>query len=81
MQQINNGLGVAFAAVLLHVMQLFHAEATQTVSIVDIRAVFVIMALVALSGCIFYTRLPPDAGAEVSGHRLRSGVADAAASD
>jgi EmrB/QacA subfamily drug resistance transporter len=83
MQQINNGLGVALAAVLLHVMQLFHTEASQTVSIVDIRTVFVIMSLVALSGCIFYVRLPPDAGAEVSGHRIGRPpeAADAAAAD
>jgi EmrB/QacA subfamily drug resistance transporter len=83
MQQINNGLGVALAAVLLHVMQLFHTEASQTVSIVDIRTVFVIMSIVALSGCIFYVRLPPDAGAEVSGHRIGRPpeAADAAAAD
>jgi hypothetical protein len=64
-------------------MQLFHTEETATVSIVDIRAVFVTMSLIALSGVIFYTRLAPDAGAEVSGHRLRAAAepADAAASD
>jgi len=84
MQQINNGLGVAVAAVLLHVMQLFHTEGAGTVSIVDIRAVFVIMSLIALSGVIFYRWLAPDAGAEVSGHRLRGSAAapaDVAASD
>jgi EmrB/QacA subfamily drug resistance transporter len=83
MQQINNGLGVAMAAVLLHAMQLFHTEASETVSIIDIRAVFVIMSLVAVSGCIFYTRLPPDAGTEVSGHRVRDAAepANASASD
>ena len=81
MQQINNGLGVAFAAVLLHVMQLFHVEAANTVSSADIRTVFVIMALVAVSACFFYARLAPDAGAEVSGHgeAAPSGAADAAA--
>jgi EmrB/QacA subfamily drug resistance transporter len=83
MQQINNGLGVAVAAVLLHAMQLFHTEGAGAVSIVDIRAVFVIMSLIALSGVIFYMRLAPDAGVEVSGHRLRGTAepADAAASD
>jgi EmrB/QacA subfamily drug resistance transporter len=83
MQQINNGLGVAMSAVLLYAMQLFHTEAAGTVSIVDIRAVFVIMALVALSSVVFYTRLPPNAGTEVSGHRVRdaAGPADAAAAD
>jgi hypothetical protein len=71
------------AAVLLHAMQLFHTEGAGTVSIIDIRAVFVIMSLIALSGVIFYMRLAPDAGAEVSGHRLRGTAepADATASD
>ncbi|HEY3916732.1 MAG TPA: MFS transporter [Stellaceae bacterium] len=80
MQQINNGLGVALAAVLLHTMQLFHVETSTTVSGQDIRTVFILMSLVALSGCIFYTRLAPNAGAEVSGHG-HDGVetADAAA--
>jgi hypothetical protein len=84
MQQINNGLGVAVAAVLLHTMQLFHTEGAGTVSIGDIRAVFVTMSLIALSGVVFYMRLAPDAGAEVSGHRLPGSVtepADAEAAD
>jgi hypothetical protein len=80
MQQINNGMGVALAAVLLHTMQLFHVEATTTVSPDDIRLVFVLMSLVALSGCFFYARLDPDAGAEVSGHHAAGAApADAAA--
>jgi EmrB/QacA subfamily drug resistance transporter len=81
MQQINNGLGVAFAAVLLHAMQLFHVEAASTVSSADIRTVFMIMALVAVSACFFYVRLASDAGAEVSGHGDAAPVsaADAAA--
>ena len=69
MQQVMNGMGVALAAVLLHVAQLARGEALGGVSIVDIRAVFVTMALLALSACVFYLRLSPDAGAEVSGHR------------
>jgi EmrB/QacA subfamily drug resistance transporter len=79
MQQINNGLGVAVAAVLLHAMQLFRGEASMTVSITDIRTVFVLMSVVALSGCIFYVRLAPDAGAEVSGHRHAAASAPAPA--
>ncbi|HEX3971845.1 MAG TPA: MFS transporter [Stellaceae bacterium] len=84
MQQINNGLGVALAAVLLHAMQLFHSEGVGTVSLVDLRFVFVTMALIALSGVVFYTRLPPDSGIEVSGHRPRGSaeaVADAETAD
>jgi EmrB/QacA subfamily drug resistance transporter len=69
MMQVMNGMGVAFAAVLLHLMQLVRAEPSTIVSVADIRTVFLLMSLVALSGCLFYARLAPDAGAEVSGHR------------
>jgi len=79
MQQVMNGMGVALAAVLLHAAQLVRGDISKTVSIVDIRAVFVIMALVALSGCIFYLRLAPDAGTEVSGHRPAAVAAEGAA--
>lgn len=69
MQQVMNGMGVAVAAVLLHLMQLLQGEPSTVVSVTDFRFVFLLMALIALSGCIFYARLAPDAGAEVSGHR------------
>jgi hypothetical protein len=78
-QQVMNGMGVALAAILLHAAQLARAEPSTAVSIVDIRAVFVVMSLVALSGCLFYGRLASDAGAEVSGHRRVSAAAEAAA--
>jgi EmrB/QacA subfamily drug resistance transporter len=80
MQQINNGMGVALAAVLLHTMQLFHVEGSTTMSSEDIRTVFVLMSVVAVSACFFYARLAPDAGAEVSGHGHAAGAtADGAA--
>ena len=78
-QQVMNGMGVALAAVLLHTAQLVRAEPSSAVSIVDIRAVFVVMSLVALSGCFFYARLAADAGAEVSGHGRVSAVAEGTA--
>ena len=68
MMQVMNGMGVAVAAVLLHVMQLVRGEPATIVSVDDIRMVFVLTALIALSACFFYARLAPDAGAEVSGH-------------
>ncbi len=68
MMQVMNGMGVAVAAVLLHLMQLMRGEPPDIVSVGDFRMVFVLTALIALSACIFYARLAPDAGAEVSGH-------------
>ncbi|HLI22338.1 MAG TPA: MFS transporter [Stellaceae bacterium] len=79
MQQVNNGMGVALAAILVHMMMLFHAQASTVVSVDDIRITYLLMASVALTACFFYARLDPGAGAEVSGHRLDSIEADAAA--
>lgn len=67
-QQVSNGMGVAVAAVTLHLMQDLRGEASSVVSVKDIQITFVVMSLVALSACFFYARLEPDAGAEVSGH-------------
>ncbi len=78
MQQVMNGMGVALAAVLLHAAQYFRAEGSRAVTVVDIRIVFITMAVIALSGCLFYARLGADAGAEVSGHRRAPLAAEAA---
>ncbi len=69
MQQITNGMGVAVAAVLVHMTQFLRGESADMLSSIDIRLVFLMMAMIAASGCYFYIRLAPNAGAEVSGHR------------
>jgi EmrB/QacA subfamily drug resistance transporter len=79
MQQVMNGMGVALAAVLLHVAPLARGESSGGVSIIDIRTVFLTMAFLALSACLFYLRLAPDAGAEVSGHRRAAVAAEGTA--
>ena len=78
MQQVMNGMGVAVAAVLLHMMQLVRGEPSSVVSVIDIRFVFILMSLIALAGCIFYVRLEPDVGAEVSGHKQPDAAKQAA---
>ena len=80
MMQVMNGMGVAVAAVLLHLMQSLRGELASTVSIMDFRVVFILMSLIALSACVFYRRLHADAGAEVSGHGS-GGAAGKAAAD
>jgi hypothetical protein len=79
MMQVMNGMGVAVAAVLLHATQLLRGEPATSVAVVDFRIVFVLMSLVALSGCFFYARLAPDVGAEVSGHGAVAKTGEAAA--
>jgi hypothetical protein len=78
-QQVSNGMGVAVAAVMLHLLQLVRGEAASLVSFADMRITLILMSLLALSACIFYARLAPDAGAEVSGHGVPADIAGEAA--
>jgi EmrB/QacA subfamily drug resistance transporter len=69
MQQISNGMGVALAAVTLNQVLVWRGESLTEIPVEDLQITFVLMAAVALAGCVFFARLTPDAAAEVSGHR------------
>ena len=74
-QQMAFGLGVAFAALALHLAAFVTGTtATQTYTIADFRIAFAATAALAIVAAIAFTRLDPDAGAEVSGN---SGLARA----
>ena len=68
-QQLSNGLGVAFAAMALNLVLVLRGGAPEDISLGDIRITFVLMALVTLASTRWFMRLAPEAGAEVSGHR------------
>lgn len=68
-QQLALSIGVAVAAVALNLSLVLHG--TQALALADFRFAFLAMAAVALVGALWFARLPPDAGAEVSGHRPR----------
>ena len=65
-QQMSNGIGVALAAAVLHLLSARHGGAPV---LGDFHAAFVLMAMVMLCGLPAFIRLPATAGAEVSGHR------------
>jgi EmrB/QacA subfamily drug resistance transporter len=67
-QQLSIGLGVATAAIVLETSRTFHGEAA--VSLADFHLAFFIFAFVVLAATLLATRLPRDAGAELSGHQL-----------
>ena len=69
LQQISNGMGVAFAAMALNLVLVLRGSAPTAISLDDIRITFLLMALVTLASARPFARLEPDAGAEVSGHR------------
>ena len=68
-QQLSNGLGVAFAAMALNLVLVLRGGSSDDISLGDIRIAFVLMALVTLVSTYWFARLERDAGAEVSGHR------------
>jgi predicted MFS family arabinose efflux permease len=77
-QQMSFGLGVAFAALALHLAALADRNAAGGFTVGDFRLAFVITAALALHSAFAFRRLAPDAGAETSGHRLAEPVSPAA---
>ena len=68
-QQMSNGMGVAFAAMALNLVLVLRGGSPDDMSLSDMRITFILMALVTLLSTLWFARLEPDAGAEVSGHR------------
>ena len=64
--QMANGLGVAVAAAVLHLLAIRHGGPPM---LTDFHVAFVLIALLTLTGLPPFLRLPRAAGAEVSGHR------------
>ena len=72
-QQMANGLGVAVAAAMLHLLAVRHGGGPD---LADFHVTFLLVALLTLCGLPSFLRLPRLAGAEVSGHRIvRNSVA------
>jgi EmrB/QacA subfamily drug resistance transporter len=69
MQQISNGMGVAFAAMALNLVLVLRGATQDDMSLGDMRVTFVLEAIVTFVSAYWFSQLAPDAGAEVSGHR------------
>jgi EmrB/QacA subfamily drug resistance transporter len=69
MQQISNGMGVAFAAMALNLVLVLRGGTQDDMSLNDMRITFILEALVTFISAYWFARLERDAGAEVSGHR------------
>lgn len=68
-QQISNGMGVAFAAVVLNTVAITRGHSLTAIPLGDIALTLLFMTAVTLISCVYFARLAPDAAAEVSGHR------------
>ena len=68
-QQLSLSSGVALAAMLL---ESFRAADGRTLLLAwDFSRAFMVIGVIAVASIVMYVRLPPDAGAVVSGHRPR----------
>jgi EmrB/QacA subfamily drug resistance transporter len=66
-QQLCNGVGVAFGAILLNTFLLLRG--TPQLTTPDFHAAFYVVTAVCFISAFCFLRLKPEAGAEVSGHR------------
>jgi len=70
-QQLSLAAGVAVAAMLLDGSR--SAEGRTDLLAVDFSRAFVAVGVISLASLIWYRRLAPDAGAEMSGHQAEAG--------
>ncbi len=76
MQQASLSLGVAVGALVLHLAQGWNGAAALTPA--DFVPAFLTVGAAACASALFFLRLPADAGAEISGHKVgRKVVPDA----
>jgi MFS family permease len=71
-QQMSMGMGVAVGAIALRVAALITGHAGASPTIAQFHIAFVLVAIIALLAVLDCIPLDPHAGAEVSGHRIRS---------
>lgn len=81
MQQISNGMGVAFAAVVLNLVLVLHGGSRTDIPVGDIRITIILMAIVTVASCFYFIQLKPDAAAEVSGHGAVRPAGDGSAAE
>lgn len=72
-QQVSLATGVALAGGILDIAGRMHGGG---LALGDFHLAFLIVAAVASLSTIAFLRLPPDAGAAVSGHRRRPAAAE-----
>ncbi len=68
-QQLSFGLGIALGALVLHASVTLRAGARAAFAPADFRVAFTVVSFVLLLSVLPFLRIPPDAGAEVSGHK------------
>jgi len=67
--QMSAGLGIAVAASVLQTASLWLSSPGQSLTLGAFRIAFIVMAILSALALIDILKLPPDAGAQVSGHQ------------
>ena len=70
--QLTLGMGVAFGAVMLHAASWLRGGTSDTPVLGDFRVAFTASAMLGGLAVLGYLRLAPDAGSDISGHRVQS---------
>jgi hypothetical protein len=83
MQQLTNGLGVAIAAIAVHLAHVWRGGADAPLAPADFHAALLMVALFSLASIPFFRRMDPSAGADVTGHRAveRAGTLEETAAE
>ncbi|HUK60274.1 MAG TPA: MFS transporter [Stellaceae bacterium] len=68
-QQLTNGMGIALAAIAVHLTHVARASAEAPLSATDFRIAFVVFGVFSLFSIASFRKLEPAAGAAVTGHR------------
>jgi MFS family permease len=68
-QQLTNGMGIALAAIAVHLAHISHGAADAPLVPMDFRAAFLAVAVLSLGSIVSFRTLAPAAGAAVTGHR------------
>jgi EmrB/QacA subfamily drug resistance transporter len=66
-QQLSQAIGVALAAFVLYTMQ--RVAGSPDIAADEVTPAFIVVGIASLLGLFFFVRLPPEAAAEVSGHK------------
>jgi MFS family permease len=70
MQQLTNGMGVAFAAIVLHAAHVWRDGAGDSALVPsDFHVTLLVVTLLSAASILFFRQLAPSAGADVTGHR------------
>ena len=68
-QQLTNGMGIAVAAIAVHVAHVWNVGAAAPYVPADFQYALAAVAMLSLLSIPYFMRMSPDAGAEVTGHR------------